>query len=73
MALGPMQNRGEVYQPEQRMHWALLFTLLLWEVDMNVVSEGQMYYQLALLILFCCECKCLNTILSFDAVEHSVV
>lgn len=56
MALGPMQNSGEIYQPQERIYWALLFTLLLSEVDMNIVSEGQIYYQLALLILFC-ECK----------------
>lgn len=51
IALCPVQNSGEIYQPKQRMYWVLLFTLLLWEVDMNVVS-GQIYYQLALLILF---------------------
>lgn len=51
IALGPVQNSGEIYQPKQRIYWVLLFTLLLWEVDMNVVS-GQIYYQLALLILF---------------------
>lgn len=48
-----MQNSGEIYQPKERIYWALLFTLLLWEVDMKIVSENQIYYHLALLILFC--------------------
>lgn len=41
--------------PAQRIYWVRLFTLLSWEkeqeVDMNVVSEGQVCHQLALLIV----------------------
>lgn len=55
-----MQSSGEIYQSKQQIYWLWLFLLLLWEkgqeVDMNVVSEGQGCYQLALLIVFC-ECK----------------
>lgn len=49
--------------------------MLLWdtdqEADVNGVSEGQICYQLAQLIVFC-ECKSWNTILSFHTVEHLV-